>query len=126
MGSQLRNDEPTCDCLSEQTCPTCKDEKIANGKGAKFDSDKLRYDLITPESLEGLASILSLGAKKYGPNNWMQIADGEARYRAAMMRHFEAYRKGETQDEDSLKSHLFHCLCNIMFLIDFESKRLDK
>jgi len=112
-----------CSCTPEQTCPICKDRKIAAGQGAKYDTGKLRYDLITPQSLAGLASILGMGAEKYGPNNWQQISDGESRYTAAMMRHFEAYRAGDTADEDSNQSHVYHCMCNLMFLIHFESNR---
>jgi len=85
----------------------------------KFDTDKLRYDLIPASSTEALASILTYGAKKYKPNNWKQCSDPE-RYIAAAMRHLEAYRGGEYFDEESEMPHLWHVFTNIAFLIEFK------
>lgn len=80
----------------------------------KFDKDKLRYDLIPPETLKALATVLTHGAKKYKPDNWKR---GETnRYTSAMFRHFEAWRAGEKLDPDSGEPHLAHALTNLMFI----------
>jgi len=90
--------------------------------GKKFDGGKLRYGLIPPSSTRALASVLTFGAQKYGPNNWQSVEQGEERYTDALMRHLEAYRGGEDIDEESGMSHLWHAMTNIAFLIHFEDQ----
>lgn len=84
--------------------------------GIKFDSGKLRYGLIPPETLKALAEVLTFGAQKYAPNNWMLLDDGHDRYLDALFRHLEAYRSGETYDPESHLHHLAHALTNVAFL----------
>lgn len=83
-------------------------------KGMKFDTGKLRFDLIPPEIDKWLAEILTYGAAKYEPNNWQKV-DAE-RYWAALYRHLNAFRLGEQNDQESEFCHLHHALCNIAFL----------
>lgn len=100
-----------------------QDELIMEDKklGMKYDSGKLRYDLIPPEILEELAKILTHGANKYGDNNWKLLEDPMDRYYAALMRHLQEWRKGNSIDEDdSGELHLSHALANIAFLVYFE------
>lgn len=85
----------------------------------KFDTNKLRYDLIPPSALEALATVLTYGAKKYKPDNWKNV-DNPERYIGAAMRHFEAYRSGEWLDPESGKPHLWHVMTNIAFLTELE------
>lgn len=85
-------------------------------KGMKFDTGKLQYHLIPPETLKALAEVLTFGAQKYAPNNWQLVEDGETRYLDALMRHLEAYRSGELIDNDSMCPHLSHVLTNAAFL----------
>ena len=68
-------------------------------EGRKDDADKLRYDLIPPEALQGLAYVYTLGARKYDDRNWEKgLAYG--RIYAALQRHLEAWRLGEDHDPD--------------------------
>lgn len=85
----------------------------------KFDTDKLRYDLIPPSSTKALAEVLTYGAKKYKPNNWRQ--GDKDRYIAAAMRHLEAWRAGEKTDEESGLPHLAHLMTNVAFLLELDS-----
>ena len=85
--------------------------------GVKYDSNKLRYDLIPAEPLEELADVLSYGALKYGENNWQSLDKFDDRYYAALMRHIQAWRKGEQFDEESGKPHLSHALACVTFLV---------
>lgn len=114
--------------VSHQPCPTCAELMRTYGvetvevvqQFMKFDGDKPRYDLIPPSSLEALAKVLTFGARKYKPNNWKNCEDLD-RYVAATMRHFEAYRSGETLDSDSGMPHLWHAMTNLAFLIELDS-----
>lgn len=84
--------------------------------GLKFDDGKLMYSLIPPETLHALAEVLTFGAKKYAPNNWQLVENGETRYMDALFRHLEAFRSGEIKDPDSGLPHLSHVLANVAFL----------
>ena len=88
----------------------------ADTKGKKYDSDKLRYDLIDPKFEENLAKVLTFGAKKYGDNNWKKVTPLEDRYYAALRRHLSAWRQGELNDEESGQRHLAHAACCLYFL----------
>lgn len=85
-------------------------------KGQKFDTDKLRMDLIPSIVIKTLSNILTYGAKKYDPNNWKKGIE-HSRLFAACLRHLYAYKSGESIDPESGLSHLGHALCNISFLI---------
>ena len=88
--------------------------------GTKYDQDKLRYDLLPPECLEGIVEVLTFGAKKYAPNNWLKVPDAKDRYYAAAMRHLQAWRKGEITDPESGLHHLKHAATCLIFLLYFE------
>ena len=83
----------------------------------KFDSDKLRYDLVPPSLIAGVAEVLTFGAAKYDAHNWKRV-DDISRYVAALYRHLEAWRGGEEFDEESGKPHLIHAATNLAFLIE--------
>lgn len=90
----------------------------------KKDEQKLRYDLIPPQSLQGIAKVLTYGANKYNENNW-KSCDNPERYIAALYRHLEMWRQGEKLDEESGIEHLSHAMANIIFLfeLDYECKK---
>lgn len=94
-------------------------------KGKKYDSGKLRYDLIDPYALEGLAEVLTFGAQKYADNSWQGLENAKDRYYAALIRHLEARRKGELVDSESGLMHSSHVLANAMFLHYFDKGELD-
>lgn len=112
--------------VTHQPCENCADAIVAAGlklhvvqSFMKFDTDKLRYDLIPPEAMKALAEVLTYGAKKYKPGNWKNAPDLD-RYTAALYRHLEAWRSGEEFDEESGLPHLAHALTNVAFLVYFE------
>jgi hypothetical protein len=86
--------------------------------GLKYDKEKLRVnllykDLVAP--LEEITKVLTFGAKKYGDRNWEGVEN--ERYVAAMMRHLNAYFKGEHYDEESGFPHLAHAGCCLLFIM---------
>lgn len=90
----------------------------------KYDTGKTMYSLIEPAFSEDLAKVLTMGAQKYGPENWKFIDNAIPRYYDALMRHLEAWRQNEEIDEESGLPHLAHAAANIMFLhyLDGEEK----
>ena len=85
----------------------------------KFDTSKLRYDLIPTSTTKALAQVLTYGAKKYKPNNWQNVDDTDS-YVAALYRHIEAWRDGEKLDKESGLHHLAHALTNVAFLLHLD------
>lgn len=100
---------------------------MSEGKGragVKDDGGKLRFDLIPPEVETALAEVLTFGANKYTDDGWRTVPNAEKRYTAALGRHLNAAKRGETFDPESNLTHLQHALCNLAFLVALEEKRL--
>lgn len=91
--------------------------------GRKDDAGKLRYDLIPPEALDALSSILTMGAAKYAPRNW-ETGMAWGRVFGAMMRHAWAWWAGRDRDPESGCSHMWHALCCAAFLVAYEQRRI--
>lgn len=117
--------------VSHEPCPACA-KTIADTLGTdtkvevvkpfmKFDGDKLRYDLIPPSAMKGLAEVLTYGARKYKPRNYMECED-KGRFVAALYRHLEAWRQGEVNDTESDLEHLAHAMTNIAIIMELENK----
>lgn len=106
-------------------------DKIAKGleealewapKGAKkFDSGKIRMELIPTDFLEDLGEVLTFGAEKYGVRNW-ELGMDYSRVYGALLRHLNAWWSGKDQDEESGMSHLSHAAACITFLMTYESR----
>lgn len=92
--------------------------------GVKFDGEKTDMDLLSPYAMEKIAEIMTYGKTKYGANNWRK-GIVYSRLLSAMYRHLNAYRKGQTLDPETGKSHLAHAGCNLMMLLEFEETRPD-
>lgn len=107
--------EPCVDCRT--LLASCNVNYEVVEEFLKFDGDKARYDLVPPSAIQGMADVLTFGARKYKPNNWKNCEDPE-RYVAAYMRHLEAYRNGEELDKDSGLPHLAHAMTNLAFLLE--------
>ena len=94
---------------------------VKMNEGNKYDGDKLPIDLIPPEMLTALASVLKYGAIKYEPRNW-EKGMRWGRVFAALMRHMWAWWRGENEDEETKMSHLWHAACCIAFLVAYEAR----
>lgn len=91
--------------------------------GVKFDSDKIRPELIAPEFIESLSEVLTYGAKKYADRNWEKGMDW-SRVFGGLMRHMWAWWRGESFDPETGFSHLAHAACCIMFLVTYEKRNV--
>ena len=93
-----------------------------NDQTIKADDGKPRVDLVSPYLIEAVGYIRGYGAKKYGDSeNWQQVE--KERYIAAALRHFcEVMKDFESIDKESGYPHLWHCACNINFLVEMLEK----
>lgn len=110
---------PSCiKCFAQELLPKVDIKKHIHivSSGMKFDDGKLRYDLIPSIATEGLAAVLTYGAKKYKPDNWRSVEP--QRYVGAFDRHWHAYLQGELIDKESGLPHLAHCMTNLAFLLE--------
>jgi len=92
-------------------------------KGKKFDGGKVRMELIPPELLTGVASVLTFGAEKYEDRNW-EFGMKWSRVFGALLRHLYAWWNPFVSDldEETGMSHLWHAGSCIAFLIAYEQR----
>lgn len=91
------------------------DEKEA----IKFDSDKIKVELLPTAAVEEIAKVLTFGAQKYDSHNWRHGFEW-SRPLGACFRHLFAWARGIDKDPETGLSHLAHAGCNILFLLTFE------
>lgn len=89
---------------------------VKNG-GMKYDGEKPRMGLIPMLALTEVAKVLTYGAKKYAPDNWRKVDGLQERYYDAALRHLTEYKYNKTDPESNL-SHLAHCMCSLMFMLE--------
>lgn len=82
----------------------------------KHDQGKARYDLIPAAALDEVAQVLTIGAEKYGADNWRRGA-AWSRYFSAAMRHLWAYWRGEDLDPETGRHHLAHAACCVLIML---------
>lgn len=92
--------------------------------GTKYDQDKPMLNLIDPQAIEGLAAVLTFGAKKYAADNW-RGGISNSRLIASLLRHLFAIMRGEYVDRESNLPHIDHVGCNWMFLSNNLKNRPD-
>lgn len=84
--------------------------------GKKHDSGKTRMELLPHDALEAVALVLTDGAAKYDARNW-EKGIAYSRLYGAMQRHLSAWWRGEENDPDSGRPHLWHAACEAMMLV---------
>ena len=102
-------------------------------EGRKDDGGKIRMELLPPELMFSVATILTFGAEKYEARNW-EKGMSWGRVFGALMRHLWAWwgGKGPTTksfllgdlDEETGHSHLWHAGCCLAFLIAYEERQI--
>lgn len=87
--------------------------------------DKPDYSLIPPWALEEIAKVFTFGAIKHSPNDWYKGCDWSV-YDAAIMRHLQAFRKGEIKDEESGRHPLSHMIVDAIILMVYDRYGIGK
>jgi hypothetical protein len=86
--------------------------------GLRYDEGKARVDLIAPNCLLGIATVLEYGAKKYAENNWRKGMKW-GRVIGSLLRHTYQFMAGEDVDSETGLPHVDHIACNAMFLCEY-------
>lgn len=86
-------------------------------RGVKYDSEKIRFDLIPPECEAMIAAVLTIGSLKYSANNWQKIEDIQTRYFNAESRHMNAKRLGEVFDPETGLPHSAQAVVSLIFIL---------
>lgn len=86
--------------------------------GLRYNSGKLRFDLVHPLGLEGMVKVLTMGSEKYEPRNWEKGMSWSSVI-ASLKRHLNAIEKGEDFDTESGLLHIDHIQCNAHFLSSY-------
>lgn len=88
---------------------------------AKSDAGKAQLSLVPTGIIRAVARVREFGVEKYhDPENWRKVE--KHRYIDAMYRHWLAYLDGEKVDAESGLPPLWHCACNMAFLIEMETE----
>ena len=97
--------------------------------GAKRSGKKLRYSLIATEILDGIARRATLGAEKYGDDNWMK---GDERFFKDawdhLFAHYVKYKNGIPDEDDAQNpmAQLDAMAWNLHAIMWWERKKLDR
>lgn len=116
----------------EYVCMCKGDSRIKERRADRFNKGKVRFDLVPKYPLKQIAKVMTKGAEKYAPYNWMKGMPW-SECEASLRRHLEAYADNEDFDYDQkcegCKSgnctkhsglyHLAHVAVNAMFLIQY-------
>lgn len=85
------------------------------GQGLRFNSDKLRYELMNPAAVKGMVQVLTAGANKYAERNW-ELGMKWSTVIASLKRHLALIEAGEDYDKETGLLHADHLQCNAHFL----------
>lgn len=81
-----------------------------NKQGGRQSATIYRCDLIDSRALLSISAVHSLGAAKYGEDNWRKIPVRS--HLNHLLMHVHAYLSGDTQDD-----HLSHAACRAIFAL---------
>lgn len=90
-------------------------------EGTKFDDGKARYDLLPAHAMEELVRVYTIGAKKYGDNNWRKGMKWGRVFRALLSHAFKFWW-GESRDPEDEQHHMASVAWCALTLMDYEKE----
>jgi hypothetical protein len=93
-------------------------------RALRYNSDKLRYDLIPPLAHRECAKVWTKGLDKYPAGNWEKGMPW-SEVIASALRHLEAIRLGEDIDPEDGLLHAAHLQCNAQMLTEYYFTKQD-
>jgi hypothetical protein len=109
-----------CNWVSKDFLASVPDTPITLKTGVKFDQEKPQWTLVPFKAFDHVVEVLTIGARKYAPDNWKKVPNARQRYIDAAFRHMSAYAGGEKLDDETGKNHLAHAVCCLLFLLAFD------
>lgn len=91
--------------------------------GMRFNSGKLRFNLIPMDARVELARVYTIGACKYDDNNWLKGMSWMSMVDCAE-RHFALWQMGQARDPDTGCHHLAQVAWNVLGLLVYEMRGL--
>lgn len=91
--------------------------KLVPPVALKYDTGKIRMELLSVPALEAISEVLTVGAKKYADHNWRKGFNW-SRLFGALLRHTFAAMRGEDRDPETGLLHMAHAGCCVMFLLE--------
>lgn len=108
---------------------TKKSKKTEMSTGIKHDQGKLPWELLPYDALREVVKVLRFGSSKYQARNWEKGFD-YSRPLGAAMRHLfgddnhKGWWHGDEVDMETKTSHLTNAVCELLFLLAFEVRRM--
>lgn len=87
-------------------------------KGLRYNTGKIRYDLVPQYAQEQYAKVLTKGSEKYADRNW-ELGMRWSKVVASLKRHLAAFESGEDFDPETGLLHTAHIMCNSAFLTEY-------
>ncbi len=84
----------------------------------RYDDGKPRHDLIPSYSMNELAKIYTMGAKKYSDWNWSKGMKW-SRVLGSLKRHLNYFEQGVDFDDESKLHHISHVIWNAVTLLEY-------
>jgi len=91
---------------------------LSEDKALRYDSNKIRHELIPAHALNELAKVYTMGAEKYAPNNWRKGMKW-SRVIASLKRHLNYIEQGIDFDDESKLLHASHVAWNAITLLEY-------
>lgn len=88
---------------------------MSEHKGLRYNTGKMRHDLVHAWSHEQMVKVLTKGAEKYAERNWEKGMLWSTVI-ASLKRHMAAIERGEDYDAETGLLHAAHVACNAHFL----------
>jgi hypothetical protein len=99
----------------------------AHTPGAKLDDGKAQVWLMLSgfsRALAAVADVTTIGARKYTPNGWMEVLNGDKRYMDAFGRHMLELGIGEEFDEQTGCMHKAQMIWNLLASLELELRQV--
>jgi len=109
-----------CNWVAKDFLKSVPDTPVTLKTGVKFDQEKPQWTLVPFKAFDHVVEVLTIGARKYAPDNWKKVPNARQRYIDAAFRHMSAYAGGEKLDAETGKNHLAHAMCCLLFLLAFD------
>lgn len=104
-------------CFQKKTPSTVLPDKQPELRAKHFSSGKPQFACLPWQALYEVARVASMGAEKYGPNNW-KLGMPASELENSAQRHYVAWKTGENLDPESKLNHLAHMAWNILALYE--------